>query len=423
MTQPNICATLDSISSNAEYQKFPSDWYFLPNEAEGRAELASYLGDANNLSCINNAFINSGIITTALTNLNQCVYGSIGSSSSQIFVPSMNLASIVETEFVKKILLTISGQSWTIILISDNKKVNIFDILQLIYTNTTFPIAISNSIAHSFYGYNLSNIELVRDRPPSETPMTDPKVALSLFDLTLVEYENINAKRTAEAEAAVAAETNSIKKEKIMADLKKITLNTGEYAKIQAITTVFLKNTVVIPRFNNKQMPNFSNYTINNGWTGVLTIEGKELKDVGGGKTNPGLDDDNNITKIISGVKGEVVDKEKTFIPNAVAVLTGKIRSLVETEGKSCTSLKESDNIKIKSYYVSYFEGSTFIISYELLKKNTEIAASVATIPTTAGGKRSRRRGKKTRKKSKKTRRKGKKSKKGKKGKGRRSRR
>ena len=102
MTQPNICATLDSISSNAEYQKFPSDWYFLPNEAEGRAELASYLGDANNLSCINNAFINSGIITTALTNLNQCVYGSIGSSSSQIFVPSMNLASIVETEFVKK---------------------------------------------------------------------------------------------------------------------------------------------------------------------------------------------------------------------------------------------------------------------------------------------------------------------------------
>lgn len=170
-------------------------------------------------------------------------------------------------------------------------------------------------------------------------------------------------------------------------------------------------------------MPNFSNYTINNGWTGVLTIEGKELKDVGGGKTNPGLDDDNNITKIISGVKGEVVDKEKTFIPNAVAVLTGKIRSLVETEGKSCTSLKESDNIKIKSYYVSYFEGSTFIISYELLKKNTEIAASVATIPTTAGGKRSRRRGKKTRKKSKKTRRKGKKSKKGKKGKGRRSRR
>lgn len=115
---------------------------FLPNEAEGRAELASYLGDANNLSCINNAFINSGIITTALTNLNQCVYGSIGSSSSQIFVPSMNLASIVETEFVKKILLTISGQSWTIILISDNKKVNIFDILQLIYTNTTFPINI-----------------------------------------------------------------------------------------------------------------------------------------------------------------------------------------------------------------------------------------------------------------------------------------
>lgn len=71
--------------------------------------------------------------------------------------------------------------------------------------------------------------------------MTDPKVALSLFDLTLVEYENINAKRTAEAEAAVAAETNSIKKEKIMADLKKITLNTGEYAKIQNLLQLYFE--------------------------------------------------------------------------------------------------------------------------------------------------------------------------------------
>jgi uncharacterized CHY-type Zn-finger protein len=421
MTQQNICTILDSISSNAEYQLFPSDWYFLPNEAEGRAELASYLEDANNLICIKNAFTDINIIT--VNKLTECIYGSIGSSSSQIFVPRQ-IADTIHNAKVVNVL--INSITWSIILISSNKDVNIFEILQLIYTNAKLPIAISNSIAHSFYGYNLSNIELVRDRPPSETPSETSKVALSLFDLCSVNYAGINANRKVEADKAMETETDSINKDKIIAGLKKITLNTGEYKKIQAITNEpFLKNTVVIPRFNDKQTYYFSNYTINNGWTGVLTIEGKELKDVGGGKTNPGLDDNNNITKIISGVKGEVIDKEKTFIPNAVAVLTGKIRSRVETEGSSCTSLEKSYNIKIIPKYFGYFEGSTLydeshksIISYELLKKEGNTFNASTSNPL-LGGKRSRRRGKK----SKKTRRKGKKSKKGKKGKGRRSRR
>lgn len=57
----DICTFLDSVSSNEIFKnlfgKFPYLWRFIPNEIEGRAELASYLedktGEIDNLQRIN----------------------------------------------------------------------------------------------------------------------------------------------------------------------------------------------------------------------------------------------------------------------------------------------------------------------------------------------------------------------------------
>ena len=106
------------------------------------------------------------------------VYASIGSSSSQIFVPKNISFDESATELdskvknfcsIESIVIEDNGEKeWSIVLIPDNivdQEYIVFQVLEVIYEKSNLFIFISNSIAHSFYGKNenAKNIGLFKD--------------------------------------------------------------------------------------------------------------------------------------------------------------------------------------------------------------------------------------------------------------------
>jgi len=356
-----ICVLLKKISQTPS---FVGPFYFLKNEIEGRAELASYLEDTGNIGRLNKFFQEHGIATKTV---NECVYGSIGSSSSQIFVPSTLDAKNIDN--AKVVNIVIERKPWSVVLVSDNVvdgKYIVFDVLQKIYGATQIPIAISNAIAHAFYGKDKTYKAI--------------NSGSSNFSATLKELKDIIT-------GLIATENQTIKKQNLS-----VLNGFKTFTEREDVTDTFLSNTVVIPRIKvDMEGLQYKDCTVQNGWTSVLSISGKKLVDIGGGKTNPGYESNNAATIIAA------VNKENN--EGGIAVLTGKIRSDVETNGGTC--INESLDITVKSEYAErYFTDVNENFSYIL-------------IPSTpsSGGRRTRRRrrARKTKKSRRKNRRKTKK--------------
>ena len=144
---------------------------------------------------------------------------------------------------------------------------------------------------------------------------------------------------------------------------------------------------VVIPRVA-KDNTKYDYYTIQNGWTNVLTIPGKTIIDIGGGKTNPSYEK-KDTKEIIKAVMKESLEKVKKNPSNIVPVLTGKIRSdvekMVNPDNTNCNVLSVSYKILLKNEkdknYQKYFDNLSDgkIVSYKLSAEST-LAASESTL-------------------------------------------
>jgi len=359
----NLCNLLPLISAHAT---FVGPMYFLKNEIEGRAELASYLEDKQNIARLNRFFSEHNIFDKKVT---ECIYGSIGSSSSQIFVPS-TLDQITNANVVH---IDIGAEKWSVVLVPDNvvdSKYIVFDILHELYEKTNKPIAISNAIAHAFYG---------KDQTYKNINATSCNFSTTLKEL------NADIIKLIDNEEKTAKKMNL----SVLQGLQRFTTD------LTPQIDEFLQNVVVIPRIKTSMTGlTYDQCTVQNGWTSVLTIPGKTLVDIGGGKTNAGfkLDD---AGKII-----EAVNKELKNKATDIAVLTGQIRSAVEKSESSCTTIKQSSDIVAKpEYREKYFAGVDNNFSYKLTKSTTS---------NPSGGRRTRRRrrARKTKKSRRKNRRK-----------------
>lgn len=355
---------IEEIKSNDTFLKeMKSRMGFVPNEIEGLGELATYVENENHIQIINEALLENGI-----TNANGflgVIYGSLGSSSSQILVPTIiSHASLVDKcyELFMKfhpdmdLLITdiqpmfecvgirIEDNDWTIILISKNTvfdKYIPFYVLYNLYTITSgLPIAISNCIAHIFYKKNKTYQDI---------------------------YPNVNKKSASLAELFSQEKSIDIMKN----DLKSPAPFVDKYRE-----TVFqyyldgyepldmFQNTIVIPR--TKTEGSF----IDNGWdrtlwyktmVGPLSVEGYiSVVDIGGGRTNEGYETF-NIPMIMDKITKEM--KNEHPYHDCYPICTGKIRTDVETIMTGCSydyPIVKLEIFHITPPYIKYFTNSKF---------------------------------------------------------------
>jgi hypothetical protein len=426
----SICDFLNSISSNEIFQKLfgepPYSWRFIPNEIEGRAELASYLedniGEITNLTRINLFYTNLG--KPAFNSFKDFIYGSLGSSSSQIFVPRK-----IETlsDNCKIVNLTINDNPWSIILIPDNTvdgKYIPFEILQQIYSQVKLEIAISNSISHAFYSKDGCFKTLTNCIKDKSFPV-NYYVSTTLFELKELIERIINIDKLEKSKQNICGTGG--RGANIYEALKKIS------------DEDFLTKVTVIPRFSTISIKGYESEpynftydktTIQNGWTNVIQItDGKQFADIGGGKTNSDLESylkrepvsesiSESVNGILTSVLAEVTNMKKDMIdintldinklqPKSIkaAGLTGKIRADLESfymvDANTCQSIQKLDDIKtMNNKYNKYFETPN-IPSYALVP----IIPIDETTIESSGGKRTRKRHKKKskRRRSKKT--------------------
>ena len=412
----NICNFLNSVSSNEKFQKLfgkiPYLWRFIPNEIEGRAELASYLednsGESNNLSRIN--FFYNDLGKPVFNNLSDLVYGSLGSSSSQIFVPRNIVIDDLSDEFLAKIPekckivnINIDSTEWSIILVPDNfddDKYIPFEILKKIYEKTELPIAISNSVAHTFYSKDKCFKDLNMDKFSAK--LYELKEDLLKEDSDVIKVNSKDGTEEIRPASLVVYKT-----------LKNIDNNS------------FLENVVVIPRFSTKTIETygltFENTTIQNGWTSVLQLKTETSEtpsetsefpsetseppsetseppsetykppsktfmfaDIGGGKTNKYYESPNVNGLIVSvldglGIKKDDMDMITKANIKKAAGLTGKIRADLESYmmlDNDCQNIKICDDIICDEKYKVYFVDPNKIPSYALLPQTSQILPS-----------------------------------------------
>ena len=356
----DICKFLDLVSLNEKFKELfgePYLWRFIPNEIEGRAELASYLedktGGIDNLQRIN--FFYGDLEKESFNNLSELVYGSLGSSSSQIFVPrhivigdfSINLA-----EKCKIVNINIDSTEWSIILVPDNivgGNYIPFEILQDIYLQFGLPIAISNSVSHTFY----SKDKCFKDLEKSN------KFSATLYEL----------KKLKEGELS---QLKNLKEDEL--DDKQKVLKNVLNALNNIVNENFLKKVVVIPRFSPDSIVKYAatpynltydKTTIQNGWTSVLQLKPDIIRftDIGGGKTNKYYQA--QLPDVV-GLIDSVLKERKT----PAVGLTGKIRADLESyillSKKTCPNIEKYDDIICDEQYKKYFD-SINIPSYALL--------------------------------------------------------
>ena len=112
---------------------------FIPNEVEGLGELATYLEDERHIQIISDAMNENGI--ECADGFMSVIYGSIGSSSSQILIPrnvsrdilvqqcfekfnlyhsEMDISEADVTDMFDLINIQIKGNDWSVILIPNN---------------------------------------------------------------------------------------------------------------------------------------------------------------------------------------------------------------------------------------------------------------------------------------------------------------
>jgi len=357
---------LDQIKSNKTFQEeLNCKMGFVPNELEGLGELATYLENEVHIQIINEALLENGITNT--NGFLGVIYGSLGSSSTQILVPK----HITQDELVEgcyelfmkfhpdmDLLITdiqymfecvsidIDDNEWTIVLISKN---TIFDkyipfyVLTELYSITSLPIAISNCIAHIFYKKN----KTYQDVYPGKT-----KKSASLMELFVDKNINNIVKDDIKSPAPFVY--------KYIEYIFQYYIDSGE-------SITMFQNVVVIPR--TKTEGTF----IDNGWDrtiwykttlGGLSIQGYiPVLDIGGGKTNEGYETC-NIQMIMDNIVKEVDDNYT--LHQCFPVCTGKIRTDVETimlENSWCDNSVKLEIFHITPPYVKYFTNSKFRVS------------------------------------------------------------
>jgi hypothetical protein len=354
---------IEQIKSNATFQEdMKCKMGFVPNELEGLGELATYIENDNHIQIINEALLENGIINR--NGFLGVIYGSLGSSSSQIVVPrnitheelvngcyelfmkyhpDMDLLiNDIECMF-ECVSISIEENEWSIILIPKNTlfdKYIPFYVLTELYCITTLPITISNCIAHIFYKKN----KTYQDMYPDGT-----KKSTSLKDL-FMEQKSIDI---------------------VKADLKSPSPFVDKYREIvfqrdvmEGESLDMFQNTIVIPR--TKTEGTF----IDNGWDrtmwyktamGPLSIQGYlPIVDIGGGKTTEGYETF-NIPMIMKNILKEM--KSAYTQHDCFPICTGKIRTDIETIMCGCSD--EVSMVKLEPFhiippYVKYFVNSRY---------------------------------------------------------------
>jgi hypothetical protein len=354
---------IEQIKSNATFQEdMKCKMGFVPNELEGLGELATYIENDNHIQIINEALLENGIINR--NGFLGVIYGSLGSSSSQIVVPrnitheqlvngcyelfmkyhpDMDLlVSDIECMF-ECVSISIEENEWSIILIPKNTlfdKYIPFYVLTELYCITTLPITISNCIAHIFYKKN----KTYQDMYPDAT-----KKSTSLKDL-FMDQKSIDI---------------------VKADLKSPSPFVDKYREIvfqrdvmEGESLDMFQNTIVIPR--TKTEGTF----IDNGWDrtmwyktsmGLLSIQGYlPIVDIGGGRTNEGYETF-NIPMIMKNILKEM--KSAYTQHDCFPICTGKIRTDIETI--MCGCVDEVSMVKLEPFhiiptYVKYFVNSRY---------------------------------------------------------------
>jgi hypothetical protein len=361
-----VNTVIEQIKSNDTFREgLKCKMGFIPNELEGLGELATYLENEVHIQIINDALLENGITNT--NGFLGVIYGSLGSSSTQILVPKTItkeelvegcyelfmkfhpdmdlLVSDIECMF-DCVSICIEDNDWTIVLISKNAifdKYIPFYVLSELYNATSLPIAISNCIAHIFYKKN----KTYQDVYPDKT-----KKSASLLELFLdVKINNI---------------VRSDLKSPAPFVYKYIEYIFQSYIDNREDLTMF-QNIVVIPR--TKTEGTF----IDNGWdktlwykttTGGLSIQGFiPVLDIGGGKTNEGYET-RNIPMIMDNIVKEI--NGSYTLHECFPICTGKIRTDVE-----CVMVEQSwhnNNIKLETFYITppyikYFVNSKFRVN------------------------------------------------------------
>lgn len=335
---------------------------FIPNELEGIGELATYIENDNNIKIINDALRENEIENTG--GFTSVIYGSLGSSSSQIFVPrnidrqqlvsecyeafyffhpDMDLLIDDVGSMFESLNTSIDGEDWTIILVSRNTlfdKYVPFYVLYKLYEITGLIVTISNCIAHVLYQKNKTYQDVC--------PLS-PKKTASLYELFTNE-SSINA---------------------VKSDLKSPAPFVDKFREVifkhfleEGIPLGFFLNTFVIPRTKGE-----GTY-VDNSWDatiwfkstmGGLAIDGYQpVLDIGGGRTNEGYETNNvqmMLTNILKEMKGK--HKDQPCFP----ICTGKIRT--EIESMMFQYMFDKPIVKLQSFhivppYIKYFVNSNY---------------------------------------------------------------
>jgi hypothetical protein len=353
-----VNTVIEAIKSDTTFQgDMKCKMGFVPNELEGLGELATYIENDNHIQLINEALLENGI--TNIHGFLGVIYGSLGSSSSQIVVPrnitQHHLTSGCYELFMKYhpdmdlliddiecmfecVTISIEGNEWTVVLIPKNTlfdKYIPFYVLTELYNITTIPITISNCIAHIFYKKNKTYQDMYPD---------GIKKSASLFEL-FSDQKSVDIVRV---------------------DLKSPAPFVDKYREIvfqshidNCETMDMFHNTIVIPR--TKTEGTF----IDNGWdrtlwyktfVGGLSIQGYlPIVDIGGGRTNEGYETF-NIPMIMKNILKEM--KSDCF-----PICTGKIRTDIESVMTSSTDVVSIIQLKpfhIIPPYIKYFTNSKY---------------------------------------------------------------
>ena len=429
--------------------------YFIPNEIEGRAELASYLYDTNNIDRIKLCATENNI--EGINTFIDCVYGSIGSTSSQIFVPSditSNEPLLEMNEFVGMVLINIDGQNWTVVLVGlnvFNGKNQVFHILNHIYSATSLPIFLSNAIAHSFYGKDKSfasmnatcELEVYTDaafRAKQSQNVSEMVINLNIYDNNN-SFTVQNDSNFLQNVVIIPRFTTATKIQKAITE-QCSSQKPKEKAKYTAnVNTLYtlLKSRVLNPMLpTESELPTdecinilsqdpikrrittlYNNYTVQNGWDKIIKSESENsFEDIGGGATNG--EENPNPKKCQSGFvelkKNKVTTcanliqciltetkQKNTAAPGMTLGLTGKIRTAVETMMRDSQSNANISIVRlsINPEYSMYFQGITMGHPYAY-KLNYQEVSEPEPLPALGGRRRRTRRGRRTKRRSRK---------------------
>ena len=140
MMNTYVNTVIEQIKSNETFQEhLKYKMGFVPNELEGLGELATYLENEVHIQIINEALLENGITNT--DGFLGVIYGSLGSSSTQILVPKnithdelvegcyelfmkfhpdMDLLITDIAYMFECVTICIEDNDWTIVLIAKN---------------------------------------------------------------------------------------------------------------------------------------------------------------------------------------------------------------------------------------------------------------------------------------------------------------